>query len=111
MINRKTCENYTATISRSEAFDALSEILGKDESWNPGFCKAIQDRLVYYSWMQAFSSSGGPFATRGQIVLNAMTKFRMEAWVYSDAPNIACIFCDGKILKCIESFNIQVKYE
>ena len=98
----RSCNESSSTLTRDEAIELIGNHLYESNGmpctwdWSCG---------VYHSWQEVFGSTAGPFDGIGG---QAMTWFRMEAWVFGD---IVCVFCNGKVVKVASRFGFQVKFD
>ena len=82
------------------------EVIEQFSKWaeeNEGIKGSYWNMMTYCSWPEVFASTAGPF---GGIGGQAMTTFRMEAWVWHDW---AVVFCKGRIVR-IGRFQIQAEW-
>lgn len=90
-----TTKQDSPTIKREKASELLWSWFGKELSTDASKKLIYPDDLVYHSWLETFASTSGPFHGIGGA---AMTRFRMEAWVWVFDIDIAVVFCRGAVL-------------
>ena len=97
MINN-SMKHSEPSLSREDVIDCLQSYVAGETGVRPCI-----DDLTYCSWPELFGSTAGPFSGIGG---QAMTTFRMEAWMYDQW---ATVFSCGRIVKT-GRFHISAKY-
>jgi len=91
-MHNHSMSNDLPTLERTEA----AMMLGDGDPTN----------LIYISWPELFGSTTGPF---GGIGGQAMTWFRMEAWINTNQEGL--VFCNGKKVSRVSAFKIRTDYD
>jgi len=98
MNNKQSMRSDQPSISREAACAELNEHFEAD------LVRFWTDDLWYCSWIETFGSTAGPF---GGIGGQALTNFRLEAWV---ADHYAVVFCGDRILGVSDEFEFKVHH-